>query len=90
MGRLLELIFFAFLLWLAWEGVKARVRAFFSADGPRPQSPARRPTPAGRSEETLVRCAACGTHVLQSRALPGRAGSSDLYCSERCRTAGGG
>jgi hypothetical protein len=87
MGRLLELIFLGFLLWLAWEGVKARVRAFFAGDSPKP--PVRGSGPPSRPEETLVRCAACGTHVPESRALPGRTpgGRPALYCSERCRPA---
>jgi hypothetical protein len=85
MGRLLELILFAFFLWLAYEGLKARVRAFFS--GPPPARPPGK-QPKARPGETLVRCARCGTHVPLSRALakPGSAGS-DLYCSERCRAA---
>jgi hypothetical protein len=89
MGRLLELILFGFLLWLAYEGLKARVRAFFSSGPPRPaQRPPGGP-PKARPEETLVRCARCGTHVPRSRALA-KVGStgSDLYCSERCRAAG--
>ena len=84
MGRLLELILLGFLLWLAWEGLKARVRAFFAGDPPRPPRPPARPQPPA-PEESLVRCAACGTHVPASRALPGRSGG--LFCSERCRAA---
>ena len=85
MGRLLELVLLAFLLWLAWEGLKARIRAFFAGEPPRPQAGPKSPSRPG---ETLVRCAACGTHVPLSRALPGRGGSRDLYCSERCRDRG--
>ena len=79
MGRLLELIAFAFLLWLAWEGVKARVRAFFA--GP---APTRQGTRGASPAEILVRCAACGTHVPRARALAAASGGA-LYCSERCR-----
>ena len=39
LGRLVELILFGFLLWLAYEGVKARVRAFFSGNPPAPRQP---------------------------------------------------
>jgi len=83
-GRLLELILLGFLFWLAWEGLKARIRAFFAGEAPRPQA---RPRPPAPPEEALVRCAACGTHVPASRALPGRSGGRDLYCSEQCRAA---
>ena len=84
LARLVELILFGFLLWLAYEGVKARVRAFFSGGSPGPRQGPR--PPAGRPGETLVRCAACGTHVPQSRALLAESGSA-VYCSERCRGA---
>ena len=84
MGRLFELILLGFLLWLAWEGLKARIRAFFAGEAPRPPRSPAPPQPRAR-EETLVRCAACGTHVPASRALPGRSGGRALYCSEKCR-----
>jgi hypothetical protein len=79
MGRLVELILFGFLLWLAYEGLKARIRAFFS-----PGPPARRPPSQGPSGESLVRCAECGTHFPQSR---GVAAGGEVFCSERCRKA---
>jgi hypothetical protein len=45
--------------------------------------------PSSRSkapiEETLVRCAACGTHVPSSRALKSAGGGTDAFCSEECR-----
>ena len=81
MGRLLELILFVFLLWLAYEGLKARVRAFFSSSPPGP----RRPAPPAAQPETLVRCEECGTYVPKSRGL---IGAGAVYCSERCRNAG--
>jgi hypothetical protein len=83
MGRIVELILLGFLLWLAYEGLKARVRAFFSGGSPAPRSPRQ---PAGKPGETLVRCAQCGTHVVQSRALSIR-DRDDFYCSERCQSA---
>jgi hypothetical protein len=84
LGRVVELVLFGFLLWLAYEGVKARVRAFFSGNPPAPRSP--RPRSAGQPAETLVRCAECGTHVVKSRALSAKDGSA-AYCSERCQSA---
>jgi hypothetical protein len=88
MGRFVELILFGFLLWLAYEGLKARVRAFFSGNPPSPRSSRspRSPESSGKPGETLVRCAECGTHVVKSRALSVR-DRPELYCSERCQTA---
>lgn len=43
------------------------------------------PRPAARIEETLVRCAHCGTHVPGSRALKRAGGGADAFCSEECR-----
>ena len=88
MGRLLELILLGFLFWLAWEGLKARIRAFFAGEPPMPPRPPARPRPPAPPEEALVRCAACGTHVPASRALSGRNGG--LFCSATCRTGAGG
>lgn len=83
MGRFVELILFGFLLWLAYEGVKARVRAFFSGNPPTPRSSR---SPGGKPAETLVRCAECGTHVVKARAVSVR-DRPELYCSERCQSA---
>ena len=85
LGRFIELVVFGFLLWLAYEGVKARVRAFFSGNSPVSRSP-RSSRPAGKTAETLVRCSECGTHVVQSRALSVK-GRPEVYCSERCQSA---
>jgi len=86
MGRIVELILLGFLLWLAYEGLKARVRAFFSGGSPAPRSPRQPGESAGKPGETLVRCAQCGTHVVKSRALSVR-DRDDFYCSERCQSA---
>jgi len=80
MGRLVELILLGFLIWLAYEGLKARIRAFFSP-GPPAQRPKSSPGPSG---ESLVRCAECGTYVPKSR---GVVAGGAVYCSERCRKA---
>jgi hypothetical protein len=84
MGRLFELILFAFLLWLAYQGLKARIRAFFSTGSLDSRPTPRRPAPPAAPPEVLVRCAGCGTHVPRSRAL---GAGANLYCSERCRAA---
>ncbi len=83
LGRFVELVVFGFLLWLAYEGVKARVRAFFSGHSTRVSRPSRSPGPTA---ETLVRCSECGTHVVKSRALAFR-DRPEVYCSERCQGA---
>ncbi|HTQ79303.1 MAG TPA: hypothetical protein VMM92_04860 [Thermoanaerobaculia bacterium] len=90
MGRILEFIFLFFLLWLAFEGLKARIRAFFSGGTPvaPPRPPRSSAETAGRPGETLVRCSECGAHVPESRALPARDGRAALYCSVRCRETG--
>jgi hypothetical protein len=85
LGRLVEFILFGFLLWLAYEGVKARVRAFFSGHSSVPKV-GRSARPPGQPAETLVRCSECGTHVVPSRALSFK-GRPEVYCSERCQGA---
>jgi len=88
MGRLIELTVFAVFLWLALESWVARLSGRGgrgSRSDPR-RTPAARPRPqttaAPRSADlTLVRCAACGTHVPESRTVA-RGGAR--YCSERC------
>ena len=91
MGRFVELILFGLLLWLAYEGVKARVRAFFSGNPPAPRPSrfsrfSRFSRPAGQPEETLVRCAECRTHVVKSRAFSSK-DRPELYCSQGCQIA---
>jgi hypothetical protein len=85
LGRFVELVVFGFLLWLAYEGVKARVRAFFSGHSPAPRVTRSSRSP-GQTAETLVRCSECGTHVVKSRALSSR-DRPEVYCSERCQGA---
>jgi hypothetical protein len=111
MGRLLELIVVAVFLWLALESWVARISGarsqgrFGRRDG-RPatarEASSASPPPSGPrpvADVTLVRCAACGTHIPQSRALAapprsaGKAvaapsGAVVLYCSERCLREG--
>ena len=89
MGRFLELIVFAVFVWLALESLVARLRIRRPPPHQAPrQAPHQAPTPAPGprpiADVTLVRCAACGTHVPQSRAL---AAGGSLYCSDRCRQA---
>jgi len=100
MGRLLELIVVAVFLWLALESWARRISAARSgrrAGRPAPRAAAAPPASGPRplADVTLVRCAACGTHIPQSRALaaPPRSagkpvaapsGAAVLYCSERC------
>jgi hypothetical protein len=86
LGRLVEFVLFGFLLWLAYEGVKARVRAFFSGNSTTPTRSSRSPRSSGQPSETLVRCFECGTHVVKSRAFSSR-DQPEVYCSERCRGA---
>jgi hypothetical protein len=91
MGRLFELTVFAVFLWLALESWVARLSGRGSRKDPRAMrgpAPAPRPqatAPRSAADLTLVRCAACGTHVPQSR-LVSAGGAS--YCSERCASAG--
>jgi hypothetical protein len=90
MGRLLELTVFAVFLWLVLESWVARLSGRGRRDprrttrgaAPAPRAPAAPPRTA--ADLTLVRCAACGTHVPESRTI---AVSGARYCSERC--AGG-
>jgi hypothetical protein len=93
MGRLFELTVFAVFLWLALESWVARLTGRGSRRDPRRAgrgaTPAPRPRPqagAPRSsgDLTLIRCAACGTHVPQSRTVAARGA---LYCSARCAGA---
>jgi Prokaryotic metallothionein len=93
MGRLFELIVCGVFLWLALESWVARIsgRGGRASRGPRRATrgaaPAPRPqaaAPRSPADLTLVRCAACGTHVPQSRTV---AAGGARYCSERC--AGG-
>jgi hypothetical protein len=94
MGRLLELIVAGVILWLFLESWVARLtgrgrRGGVSGGvrwGPLRRPPAAPPPPASDprplADVTLVRCAACGTHVPQGRAISSRGAS---YCSERCQ-----
>jgi len=94
MGRLLELIFAGVVLWLFLESWVARLtgrgRGGRGGRGVRvgwrirrPPAPPQQAPPGPRplADVTLVRCAGCGTHVPQSRAM---SSGGSAYCSERC------
>ena len=91
MGRLLELTVFAVFLWLALESWVARLSGRGRRRDPRQATRGAAPAPRAQAapprtaaDLTLVRCAACGTHVPESRTI---AQGGARYCSERC--AGG-
>jgi hypothetical protein len=78
MTRFLAIALVLVVLWLGWQNLKLRLRLGWTVRTA--EMPGK---PRAEVAETLVRCSACGTHVLRSRAL---AGGSELYCSEECRT----
>jgi hypothetical protein len=84
MVRFLVLALLLLILWLSVQNFVERLRASLgSGDTRRSVPPASRP-PAERVEE-MVRCAACGTHVPNSRALKSAGGGAAVFCSEECR-----
>ncbi len=88
MGRFVELIVCGILLWLFLESWLARITGRGRRRTPAP--PPRAAAPRSQSsltDVTLVRCAACGIHLPQSRTL---AAAGALYCSERCRSGATG
>ncbi len=91
MLRFLVLIALVVAIWLLLEwayrkalaalGIERGGRRRAGRFGPRPVHEARQ-----RPTETLVRCAACGTYVPVSRALPAPGGGGAV-CSQGCRAA---
>jgi hypothetical protein len=91
MGRLLVLLLLLYILWLAVQNFMQKLRAATGSGTLRPQAPIARsaaapstPSPSTPSPEILLACAACGTYVPASRALPG--GGTEVFCSEECRS----
>lgn len=82
MTRLIVLALLLVCLWLALQNFLQRLRSLKGMAGARPIPDAPR---REISAEVLERCAACGTHVPRSRALPGPGGGGEVYCSEACR-----
>ena len=82
MGRLLVLLLLLYVLWLAVQNFMQKLRAATGSGALRPQPPAAR-SAAAPSPGILLACAACGTFVPASRALPGA--GSEVFCSEECR-----
>jgi hypothetical protein len=87
MGRFLVLALLLYVLWLAVESFMQKLRAASSSGAFRPQAPAAR-SGAAPSPEILLACAACGTYVPVSRAVPGQ--GTEVFCSEECRAQGSG
>lgn len=83
MTRWLLLLLLAVLVWQGLERIVGALRAGGQL-GPTSPEPGRR-SPE-RPVETLVRCAACGTHVPRARALTGT--DAESYCSPECRANG--
>lgn len=94
MTRILLLVLLAVILWLVLDWL---LRKGMNALGVDPSGPKRSgkggPAPrGGAGPEPLVRCAACGSYVPSSRALPlvfpgsGKrpAGERPVACSEEC------
>ncbi|MBW8875590.1 MAG: hypothetical protein JF614_11560 [Acidobacteria bacterium] len=86
MGRLLVLLLLLYILWLAVQNFMQKLRAATGSGTLRPQAPIARSAaaPSTPSPEILLACAACGTYVPASRALPG--GGTEVFCSEECRS----
>ncbi len=85
MGRLLVLLLLLYILWLAVQSFMQKLRAATGSGALRSPAPAARSAaaPSAPSPEILLACAACGTFVPASRALPG--GGTEVFCSEECR-----
>ncbi len=92
MLRLVALIVLVVAVWLLLEWSYGKLLAALGIERSRRRGRARsfgpRPAPrAGeRPAEALVCCAACGTYVPVSRALPAPGGGGAV-CSEDCRAA---
>jgi hypothetical protein len=90
--RLIALIVLVVAVWLLLEWTYGKLLTALGIDrsGRRGGSRSFGPRPAHRAgerrSESLVRCAACGTYVPVSRALPAPGGGGAV-CSEACRKA---
>jgi formylmethanofuran dehydrogenase subunit E len=84
MIRFLGILLLLVILWLAVKSFSAQLKAAVFGPAPAPKSP----LPRAAVAETLVRCAACGTYIVPSRAVKGR--GDEVFCSEGCRKAGVG
>lgn len=80
MTRYLAILLFLAVLWLGWQNLKLRLRIGWNVRTA--EMPGK---PRAEVAETLVRCSACGTHVLRARALAAGNGS-EVFCSEECRS----
>jgi|GEM_PF-1335857 len=94
MTRLLVLILLAILIYLLVSALLRRLSAAAGIGGARvgKGAPGQRPTASPTRGEALVRCAACGVRLPESRALPASAkgpGGGAVFCSEDCRRQGG-
>jgi uncharacterized protein len=84
--RLLALAALAVVLWLMLEGGIAAVRTRLRGSSPSARIPPTHPRggPTATAGLALVRCATCGVHLPQQRALDG---AGRWYCSADCRRA---
>jgi hypothetical protein len=80
MTRILGIILLLVVLRLAVKSFGNQLKAAVFGSAPAPKAP---PRPRAVVAETLVRCAACGTYIVPSRALKGR--GEEVFCSEGCR-----
>ncbi|HSS76255.1 MAG TPA: hypothetical protein VLV54_05870 [Thermoanaerobaculia bacterium] len=86
MGRFLVLALLLYILWMAVGNFMQKLRAAVSTGALRSlEPPAVRSGDAPPAPEILLPCAACGTFVPASRAVPGK--GVKVYCSEECRMA---
>jgi predicted secreted protein len=86
MTRILGILLLLVILRLAVKSFSNQLRtAVFGPATPAPKPP---PRPRAVVAETLVRCAACGTYIVPSRAVKGR--GDEVFCSEGCRKQGAG
>ncbi len=94
MTRLLVLILLAILVYLLVSALLRRLSAAAGMGGRRvgKGAPGRGSARGSARGESLVRCAACGVRLPESRALPAPArgrGGGAVFCSEDCRRQGG-
>ena len=82
MTRFIVIALLLIVLGLSVQNLMQRLRSLGGGTRRSVHPPSR---PKASIEETLVRCAACGTHVPSSRALKSAGGGADVFCSEDCR-----